>query len=163
MSIEPNTRITVRRHLAIVVVCLAMAVSAAAQSRMDLDAFGRIVRVSDPQIAPDGRCIVVIVSRANFEENRFDADLVLIDVASGQTRTITSAARRRTAALVPAGDRLAFLAQATGVARPRGPKSQVFVMPMGGGDARRVTDAPTGVQHFAWSPDGTTIAFADRR
>ena len=160
MGIEPNTRITVRRSLAIVVVCLAMAVAAAAQSRMDLDALGRIVRVADPQIAPDGRSIVVTVSRGNFEENRYETDLVQVDVDSGQTRTITSGRRGvGQPRWSPAGDRLAFLAQAP--ATPgREARSQVFVMPMGGGDARRVSDAPNGVQHFAWSPDGATIAFA---
>jgi Tol biopolymer transport system component len=37
---------------------------------------------------------------------------------------------------------------------------QAFVMPMNGGDARRITSAPKGVQQFAWSPDGRTIAYA---
>ena len=36
-----------------------------AQRRMQLDDLGRIVRVSDPQIAPDGKSIVIVVSRAN--------------------------------------------------------------------------------------------------
>jgi dipeptidyl aminopeptidase/acylaminoacyl peptidase len=33
-------------------------------------------------------------------------------------------------------------------------------MPMAGGDAKRVTDAPMGVQHYAWNPDGTCLAYA---
>ena len=33
-------------------------------------------------------------------------------------------------------------------------------MPMGGGDVRRITSAPKGVQQFAWSPDGRTIVYA---
>src|SRR5215471_17074146 len=37
---------------------------------------------------------------------------------------------------------------------------QVFTMGKGGGDPKQVTTAPTGVQQFAWSPDGKTIAFA---
>ena len=31
---------------------------------------------------------------------------------------------------------------------------------MKGGDAHRITSAPKGVQQFAWSPDGSIIAFA---
>jgi dipeptidyl aminopeptidase/acylaminoacyl peptidase len=139
---------------------LTCATPAAAQSRMDLDAYGRIVRLADPQIAPDGRSVVLTVSRADFEENRYDADLVQVDVASGRTRPLTSQRRgvgqpRWSAS----GDRLAFLA--AGPAAPgREARAQVFVLPMSGGDARRVTDAPNGVQHFAWAPDGATIAFA---
>jgi len=35
-----------------------------------------VTRVSDPQISPDGRSIVLIVSHANYEDNRYDGDLV---------------------------------------------------------------------------------------
>jgi len=35
------------------------------------------VRLSDPQIAPDGRRIAVLVGRANLAENRHDTELVL--------------------------------------------------------------------------------------
>jgi dipeptidyl aminopeptidase/acylaminoacyl peptidase len=31
---------------------------------------------------------------------------------------------------------------------------------MNGGDARRITNAPKGIQHYAWKPDGSAIAFA---
>ncbi len=131
-----------------------------AQARMDLDALGRIVRLADPRISPDGRSVVVTASRANLEENRFDTDLVLVDVATSGMRTVTSGRRGLgQPRWSPKGDRLAFMAQAPATAS-REAKTQVFVLPMDGGDARRVTDAPSGVQHFAWSPDGATIAFA---
>jgi len=141
-------------------VCLAVTWSAAAQTaRMDLDAFGRIVRVSDPQIAPDAKSVALVVSRANVEDNRFDADIVLVDIASGTQRALTHARRGvGQPRWSPAGDRLAFLAQ--GPASPdREAKPQVFVMAMGGGDPQCITASVTGVQHFAWSPDGTRIAF----
>ena len=149
------------KRLLLACLCLTVTWSAAAQTaRMDLEAYGRIVRLSDPQIAPDAKQIAVVVSRANVDENRFDADIVLIDIASGSQRTLTSARRGvGQPRWSPTGGELAFLAQ--GPASPgRDPKPQVFVMAMSGGDARRVTDSATGVQHFAWSPDGTRIAFA---
>src|SRR5262245_5383997 len=148
------------KRFSFIVIVVFLASSAAAEQRMDLEAFGRIVRLSDPQIAPDGKSIVLVVSRANFEENRFDADLVSVDVASGATRPLTSGRRGLgQPRWAPAGDRLAFLAM--GPASPgHEAKPQVFVMAMAGGDPRRVTDAPGGVQHFSWSPDGQTIAFA---
>ena len=145
---------------AIALLALSFAPPAHAQSRMDLESFGRIVRLADPQIAPDGRGIVVLVSRANFEENRYDAELVLVDLATSATRSLTSGRRGLgQPRWSPSGDRLGYLAQAVATAG-REAQSQVFALPMGGGEARQVTDAPGGVQHFAWSPDGNTIAFA---
>src|SRR5215472_6450266 len=127
---------------------------------MQLDDLGRVVRVSDPQIAPDGRSIVVVVARANYEVNRYDAELALIDVAGSGVRVLTrdrpNVSQPR---FSPAGDRLAFLSNFT-LTGAQQPRPQIFVMPMNGGDARRITNAPKGVQQFAWSPDGRWIAYA---
>jgi len=52
----------------------------------------------------------------------------------------------------PDGSRLAFLAAADG-------KSQIFVMPMNGGDALPLTKSSTGIQQFAWRPGRDEIAY----
>src|SRR5205823_3838124 len=72
---------------------------------------GKLVGISDPQISPDGKSIVVRVSRPNYDKNRSDAELVLVDVGSGRQRVLTY--ERPTvshARWSPSGDRLAFLA-----------------------------------------------------
>lgn len=128
--------------------------------RMQLDDLGRIIRISDPQIAPDSKSIVIVTSRANYDDNRHDTDLVLIDIATSNRRTLTY--ERRNAShprFSPSGDRLAFLSSVA-LAAGLQPRPQIFVMPTAGGDSRRITSAPKGVQQFAWSPDGRTIAYA---
>src|SRR5262245_54190048 len=145
----------------LVVVGVLVACAATAQTRrMELDDLGRIVRISDPQIAPDAKSIVVVISRANYEENRYDADLVMVDIATGGQRALTH--DRRSVGqprFSPSGDRLAFLASVA-PAGGQPARAQIFVTPLAGGDARRITNAPKGVQHYAWSPDGRTIAYA---
>ena len=142
---------------------LLFSVIAVAQPRrMELDDLGRVVRVTDPQIAPDGKSIVVVVSRANFDENRYDAELVLVDVASGSTRADEGSTRASASrAGRRSGDRLAFLASVVPTAGQPA-RAQILVMPMPGGDARRMTSAPEGVQQFVWSPDGRSFAYATR-
>src|SRR6266571_4233665 len=148
-------------HACLVLMSIVVSAAVAQQPRrMQLDDLRRIVRVSDPQIAPDGNSIVVVVGRANYEENRYDADLVSIDVATGNQRTLTHERRSLShPRFSPNGDRLAFLASAA-VASGQQPRAQILVMPMSGGDAHRITSAPKGVQQFTWSPDGRTIAYA---
>ena len=114
----------------------------------------RLVNLNDPQIAPDGKAGLVIDSRANKKDNRWDGDVVLVDVASGQQRPLTFE-RRGVASprWSPDGERIAFLAN------DKDGKRQIWILPRSGGDARRITDAKRGVQQFAWSPDGSQIAF----
>ena len=65
------------------------------------------------------------VSRANFDDNRYEVELVLIDVASRAHKVIT----RRQASQPrwsPSGSSLAFLSPVDG-------KTQMFVMAVDGG------------------------------
>jgi dipeptidyl aminopeptidase/acylaminoacyl peptidase len=103
------------------------ATTASAQARrMSLDDLGALVRLADPQIAPDGKAIIVVVSRPNYDDNRHDAELVLIDVATGGQRVLTR--NRRQLAYPrwsPTGDRVAFLAEAA----PRPKKKSAGAQP----------------------------------
>jgi dipeptidyl aminopeptidase/acylaminoacyl peptidase len=140
-----------------VVVGLVWSSALAAQAqgkRFELADLSRLVHLADPQIAPDGKSVVLVVSRANEGENRYDAELVSVDLATRTHRSLTFDRRSLSSPrFSPAGDRLAFLAAGP----PSG--SQVYVMSVAGGESRRVTNAPEGVSRFAWRPDGATLAF----
>ena len=121
-----------------------------------LEDSSKIVTVSDPQISPDGKSIVIVVSRQNFEEDRNDTELVLVDVATGAQRVLTFG--RKQAAFPrwsPTGDRLAFLAvvpytrEKKDDTTKREDSPQIFIMPMNGGDAKKITNARNGVEQFA--------------
>jgi dipeptidyl aminopeptidase/acylaminoacyl peptidase len=137
-------------------ICLLLATTAFAQRWQNTDRF-RITNPSDPQLSPDGKSVVIVVSHSNPKDNRFDSELVLVDVAGGAQRPLT-AERRGLASprWSPDGEWIAFLANASA---EREARRQLWVMPMQGGDAKRLTDAPRGVQQFAWSPDGSQIAY----
>jgi Tol biopolymer transport system component len=129
----------------------------ASTNHFSLEHLNRIMRLSDPQLAPDGRSIVVVVQRAEAETNQWARQLVLVDVATGEHRPLTQDRKKvGYPRWSPTGDRLAFLApHGTG----KDAADQIFVLPMIGGEAQQITKSPTSVQQFSWRPDGKEIAF----
>src|SRR5262249_22941948 len=136
----------------------------AQSGRLTLDDVSKLVRLNSIDMAPDGKSVAVVVSRANYEDNRFDTQLVVVDADSGKQRPLTYDRRAITSPRwSPTGDRIAFLAEVPPAAGtpgpPAPPKSQLFVLPMNGGDAQQVTKAGGGVSRFAWKPDGSALAY----
>ena len=129
------------------------AASGLCAARFAIESVGKIVRVADPQISPDGKTIALVVSRTNFEDDRYDPELVLIEVATRAQRVMTHDRRGLTQPRWSAnGNQLAFLATVDG-------KPQVFLMSVDGGDAWQLTKSATGVQQFAWRPGAGQIAY----
>ena len=141
-----------------VVAALVVMSSQAQPRRFELDDLTRVVRISGPEISPDGKSVACVVARADLEENRWAGDLVVVDVATGAMRTLVSGRRGiSNPHWVPNGSRLAFVATAgTGSAA----QAQVFAIPITGGEPQQITQAPLGVVQFAWAPDGRRIAYA---
>ncbi len=126
-----------------------------AAARFDIPDVAKIVRVSDPQISPDGKCIVIVVSRPNYELDIHQTELVLVDIATHNQRVLTHDRKGVSyPRWSPSGDRLAYLANDVNN------KPQIFVMPMSGGDSVQLTKVSTGVQQYAWRPDGGAMAYA---
>src|SRR5580700_1980393 len=146
--------------LGILTVFLALAATdqAEAQTRkIELGDLQKIVSVSSPAISPDGKSIVIIVSRVNWDQDRYDSQLVLVDIATGAQRPLANIRKRLSSPqFSPSGDRLAFLAE-TGEEKKAA--AQIFMLPMNGGQPQQITSAPLGVEQFAWRPDGSLIAF----
>ncbi len=129
-----------------------------AQKKFETTDYAKFVNISDPQISPNGKSVVIVVSRPDYVNNRFNAELVLVDVASGKRQILTqdrySVSSPRWS---PNGEQLAFISRA---GQGKEALNQIFLLSMQGGEARQITKAPRGVQHFAWSPNSIDIAYA---
>lgn len=137
-------------------VCLAWTGATLAQTRhLSADDLPRIVRLADPQIAPDGKTVALLVGRANLKEDRWDNEVDFVDVATKQLRVMTRG--RQGVSWIrwsPSGDRLAFLAE------DRDKHVQLWILPVQGGEALQITHSKTPVRQFTWRPDGRALAFA---
>jgi len=144
---------------ALAMVLVGVALPAQTARRFTLDDFSRVARVADPQFAPDGKSIAVVVSHPNLDEDRYDPELTVVDVPTKTSHTIVKGLTGLNfERWSPDGTKFAFLANAG----PAGAQHlQVFVVSAKSSAApKQMTTNPRGVQQLAWSPDSKTIAYA---
>jgi dipeptidyl aminopeptidase/acylaminoacyl peptidase len=111
--------------------------------------------VGDPQISPDGRQAAFTVTRVNTATNRRNSEIWLASLdGNSAPRQLTSGASSTSPRWAVDGNAIAFLS-----ARP---DSQVYLLPMTGGEAKRLTNIKNGVSAFAWSPDGARLVCLGR-
>ncbi len=93
------------------------------------------------------------IRETNWDENAYETELWLGDVAAGPPHQLTNARRSSMQpAWSPDGAWLAFVSDRDG-------KRQLYRIAVAGGEAEKLTSGDEGVANFAWSPKGTQIAF----
>ena len=118
----------------------------------------RYLGVSGVAISPDGSRVAYVVREPLMEGEKSEYLSHIWVAASDGSRNAQFTRGESSAsgpAFSPNGEWLAFTTARSG-------SNQIWVIPMGGGEARQVTDAKPGVGQFRWSPDGGAFAFVMR-
>ena len=147
-----NRTSSVLRGLALSLACLPLAAFAAGRP-ITLGSFRALVRIDSPQFSPDGEKIAFLTERADFVHDRYDSTLRVIEGVGGHSRALVRGLKDLgMPRWSPDGRSIDFLATVGG-------RREVYCVPAGGGTPRELTDAPNGVEQFAVSPDGSTVAY----
>jgi dipeptidyl aminopeptidase/acylaminoacyl peptidase len=115
-----------------------------------------LARVSDPQVSPDGRYVVYVQRETDFDANRGRNDLWLLDlsVAGAKPRRLTQHSSNDVhPRWAVDGSSIYFLSSRTG-------STQVWRLPLNGGEAVQITDFPLDVGSFRFSRDRQRLAIS---
>jgi len=134
------------------VVAAAFEWSALAQAPTPtIDDLLNLKRVASPVISLDGRFVAYTVRETNWDENTYETEIWVGD--GTRTRQLTAGRKSSVQpAWSPDSQWVGFLSDREG-------KRQIYRIAIGGGEAERLTSLEDDVNAFAWSPDGSHIAF----
>jgi len=119
---------------------------------MTFDDLIKLHRVSGATISKDGQWVAYAVSTPDLDANRSISNIWVVSTAGGAPKQVTQGGRDNSPAWSPDGKTLAFLSARDG-------NSQVYLLSMAGGEAKKLTQLSSGADLFHWSPDGKLIAF----
>ncbi|MBW8861698.1 MAG: S9 family peptidase [Acidobacteria bacterium] len=122
--------------------------------------------LGDPRFSPDGSTVAYVVTTVDQKQNRRRSEIYAVPVdGSRPPRALTTAPQSSNSPRwSPDGQAIAFLSARPmpGDAATDTPRPQVWLLPLAGGEPRRVTDLVNGVSSFQWSPDGIRLVVVGR-
>lgn len=148
------THLSLLRAGVVLVAVFTTTFAAAAQRPIELEDLFRLRRLSDPQMSPDGRRVAYVVTEVVKAENRTDADIWVTSAdGRGTPAKLTNSPKAdKHPRWSPDGKWIAFESARDGV-------TQIYLLPLAGGEPKKLTTLSTGASQPIWSPDGKNVAF----
>lgn len=137
---------------------IALAIPAIAAPPLSPEDVLSVKTASSAQMSPDGRWIAYTVRVPRAVDDKPGGDYQELYVASVETGEIRPFVTGKTSASSPrwspTGSSIGFLA-----GRGEKSKTQVWIIPVDGGEAFQATRQESGVLGFRWHPDGQQIGY----
>jgi dipeptidyl aminopeptidase/acylaminoacyl peptidase len=111
----------------------------------------RIAIISDVRISPSGEQLVYSQQRVDPETEKKFSNLWIISTDGGSPTQFTFGNQLDSQPRwSPDGESIAFLSNRDDSENP----SQIYLIPIHGGESRRVSNVAGKIEYFSWSPDG---------
>lgn len=138
--------------LALLSIAVAAKAQEASKHAIAFDDLIAMHRVAEASFSPDGKWVVYTVATPDMDANRNATNLWMAPVAGGDAIQLTRTGKDSSGKWSPDGKTIAFLSARSG-------DSQIYLLPMEGGEAHPLTKLSTGADLIKWSPDGKAITF----
>ncbi|MFH1531177.1 MAG: S9 family peptidase [Pseudomonadota bacterium] len=147
------------RLLTILALCAALAAPAHADEKRPM-AVQDVLDLQIPSslaVSPDGRRLAYVLGLRSLEDNANTSRIHILDLQTHEDLPFTGAGgdNEGAPAWSPDGSLLAFTSDKSGA-------GQIWVAPVGGGEARLVTTLATGGATPRWLPGGQGLVFTSR-
>jgi dipeptidyl aminopeptidase/acylaminoacyl peptidase len=109
-------------------------------------------RIAEAELSSDGKWVAYTIATPDMDANRNATNIWMAPVAGGDAIQLTRTGKDSSPKWSPDGKTIAFLSARSG-------DSQVYLLPLEGGEAHAITKLSTGADIVKWSPDGKTILF----
>lgn len=132
------------------------AASAAAKNPLQLQDIHKLAAVSEPAFSANGRQLVYTVETHNIDDDSISSDLFTVEFSNGRQQALTNTPNSSewAAQFTADGKHVIFLSD-----RGEEESTQVWMMPVAGGDAVNLSQWSEDVQDYSLSPDGKFLAY----
>jgi dipeptidyl aminopeptidase/acylaminoacyl peptidase len=137
-----------RKHFVALAILLAALPVLAQKRAFTIEDYYRVRNASELDVARDGSRFVFTVTTSNLPEAKRSMSIWISDANGTHLRQLTRGDADKGAHFSPDGKSIAFIRD-----------SNLWILPLEGGEARQLTSTSTGASDPLWSPDGKWIAF----
>lgn len=107
--------------------------------------------IAEQRIAPDGKTVAFVVTKARVKSNDHHTALYVVDVTIGRSKKLVDEVSISNVRWTPDGSGISYLA-------PRGGAQRLLRVPRRGGRPAVLYSGLPSLANYEWSPDGTQIA-----